>query len=40
MKKFLFVIGFAAFIAVSGYALAQYVNAKGVTANACNSGCE
>jgi hypothetical protein len=40
MKKFFYVFALVAFIAVSGYGIAQYVNANGVTANACNSGCE
>jgi hypothetical protein len=40
MKKFFFVFIFAFAIAAAGYGIAQYVNANGVTANACNSGCD
>lgn len=40
MKKFFLIFAFAAFIAASGYGVAQYVNANGVTAKACNSGCD
>ncbi|MGZ3712487.1 MAG: hypothetical protein ACXVBE_12065 [Bdellovibrionota bacterium] len=40
MKKLFVVFALTAFIAVTGYGVAQYVNANGVTAKACNSACE